>query len=87
MQRIQLTINNPAGLHARPAAALVQLAAKFKSRVTISARDKTADAKSILSVMGLGLKQGDSFVLAADGPDEDECLQALNELVAQGFNN
>lgn len=72
-----LKITNPTGLHARPAAQFVQTAASFASKVTISANNKVADAKSILSVMGMGLNCGTEITVAVDGPDEKECLAAL----------
>ncbi len=77
MTETALTIAIPTGLHARPAAQFVRAAASFASRVTISARDRNADAKSMLAVMSLGLACGSEIVLAADGPDEQACIDAL----------
>lgn len=85
MTKMELTLLNAAGLHARPAAQFVQKASGFSSRVTVQAGAKTADAKSILAVMGLGLGQGSSFTVTADGPDEAECLAALKALIESKF--
>jgi len=80
-----IKLTNPAGLHARPAAQLVQKAASFASKVKISANNKVADAKSILSVMGMGLACGTEIVITADGEDEKECIAALIALIKGNF--
>lgn len=85
MTQIELVLNNPSGLHARPAAQFVQKAASFTSKVTIAANNRTVDGKSILGVMGLGLAKGVSFILTADGADETECMAALRALVESNF--
>jgi len=85
MTKIEVVLINSAGLHARPAAQFVQKAAGFSSKVTIYFGGKTADAKSILAIMGLGLGQGSKIELTADGPDEGECLVALKALVDGNF--
>ena len=54
MKELTVEITNESGLHARPATAFTQLAAKYASKVTIAANGKTADAKSILTVLTLG---------------------------------
>lgn len=85
MTKIELTLTNAAGLHARPAAQFVQKASAFTSKVTLQAGGKTADAKSILAIMGLGLGQGTKIELTADGSDEAECLAGLQALVEGNF--
>lgn len=85
MIEIELALTNQAGLHARPAAQFVQTASQFKSKVRISAGPKTADAKSILAVMGLGLSTGTTFLLTVDGEDEQACSEALQRLVESKF--
>lgn len=72
-----LTIAIPTGLHARPAAQFVRLAAAFASQAKISARGRSADAKSMLAVLSLGVAGGTEVVLAVDGPDEQDCSAAL----------
>ncbi len=71
-------IKNKTGLHARPAAKFIQMANKFKSNIMIQKDEKTANAKSIMSVLGLGAAQGSQVVITADGDDEG---QAINELI------
>ena len=77
MKEVTVEITNESGLHARPATAF----AKFASKLTIAANGKTADAKSILTVLTLGATKGTSVVLTADGADEDDALAALSEFL------
>ena len=79
MKELTVEITNESGLHARPATAFTQLAAKYASKLTIAANGKTADAKSILTV--LGATKGTSVTLTADGADEDDALAALSEFL------
>lgn len=81
MKEVTVEITNESGLHARPATAFTQLAAKFASKLTIAANGKIADAKSILTVLTLGATKGTSVVLTADGADEDDALAALSEFL------
>lgn len=76
-----VVITNESGLHARPATLFTQLAAKFSSKITITAGEKKADAKSILTVLTLGATKGTEVVLAADGPDEAEAVEKLAEFL------
>ena len=85
MKQIECILNNHSGLHARPAAQFVQTAAAFASKVTILANQKTADAKSILAVMGMGLAKGAQMTVTAEGADEEACLAALQTLVESNF--
>lgn len=80
-----LKVTNPTGLHARPAAQFVQKAASFISEVKISGNNTVADAKSILSMMSMGLAFGTEIVITADGEDEKECIAALQALVESNF--
>ena len=80
-----ITIENKTGIHARPASIFVQTATKFKSKVQIKAKGKTVDAKSILMIMSMGLVKGTEITICADGPDEEEAVKALRDLVASKF--
>ena len=80
-------VRNPSGLHARPASIFVKRAMDFTCDIQV--RNVTTDsekksAKSILSLMGLGLKQGNDIEITADGVDEQEAVDALVELVDSG---
>ena len=72
---------NPSGLHARPAAEFVKLAAKFRAAVTVNG----TDAKSLLRIMSLGLSAGTAVQLTAEGPDAGEAIPALIALIDSGF--
>ena len=74
-----LTVIDPAGLHARPAAQFVRTASRFESRITIRAGERTADAKSLIALLGLTIRPQSQVTLAADGPDADAALAALLE--------
>ena len=75
----KVMIKNPTGLHLRPAGILCKEAMKFKSLVTFQFKGNTANAKSVLSVLGACVKSGDEIEFVCEGEDE---LEALNTLVA-----
>lgn len=89
MARAEIELRNPSGLHARPAATFVRSAAAFASdvRVTNLTRDpaKSASAKSVIGVMGLGVARGHRVRLEADGPDAEAAVASLIELIAGGL--
>jgi phosphotransferase system HPr (HPr) family protein len=70
-------------LHARPAADFVRAALKFKSRVTVEANGREADAKSLLAVLALGAKRGTTLRLSAEGDDAGAALGALSGCVVE----
>jgi phosphotransferase system HPr (HPr) family protein len=85
---IRLTISNPSGLHARPAALFVRTAGAFASRISlanVSRGTGPGDAKSILAVLGLGVSSGHEVELTAEGDDAEEALRSLRELVESGI--
>ena len=82
----KVIILNETGLHARPASVFVSAATKFKSDLTIQKGEKKANAKSILSVLSLGISKGTEITISADGLDEEEAVSKLVELINQGFN-
>jgi phosphocarrier protein len=81
----QVTIVNPQGMHARPAAEFVKIAARFTAEITVSKDGHAVNGKSILGVMTLAAECGSTIVIAADGPDADEAVAALVALVERGF--
>ena len=74
-------ITNPNGLHARPAGDLVKLANSFKSHISIYKDGKSADAKSILNVMALAIREGETIPLIAEGEDEVLAADIIQELL------
>ena len=82
-QKVKIT--NPTGLHLRPAGNLCREAMQFKSLITFSFRENTANAKSVLSVLGACVKSGDEIELICDGEDEEEALKTLVNAVESGL--
>ncbi len=78
-------IVNRNGLHARPAAEIVKLAAKFQSEITVMKDDLDVNGKSIMGVMMLAAEHGSSITFRAEGPDADQALDALARLVGDKF--
>lgn len=85
MVRKKVRISNPTGLHLRPAGIFCNVANKYGCKVMFEYKDTTANAKSVLSVLGACIKSGDEIVLVCDGPGEEEALQAMTEAVESGL--
>jgi len=81
----ELLIRNQLGLHARACAMFVKTAARFRSHIMVSRDDLEVNGKSIMGVMMLAAECGSSIVIRANGPDAEQAVQALAELVASGF--
>jgi len=81
----QATIVNQEGLHARPAARIVKLASTFTSEIELAKDGLDVNGKSIMGVIMLAAECGSSITIRADGPDAEQAVQALSELVASGF--
>ncbi len=81
----KVVIKNPTGLHLRPAGILCKEAMQFKSLITFTFRDNTANAKSVLSVLGACVKCGDEIEFVCDGEDEEEALKALIDAIESGL--
>ncbi|HSC30908.1 MAG TPA: HPr family phosphocarrier protein [Gemmatimonadaceae bacterium] len=78
-------IVNKNGLHARPAAELVKTASKFQSEITMVRDDLEVNGKSIMGVMMLAAECGAELLVRADGPDAEQAVQAIADLVARKF--
>ena len=85
MAERSVRIANRNGVHARPAAEIVKLAARFKSDITLVRDDLEVNGKSIMGVMMLAAEFGSTLVLRAKGPDAEQAVAALAELVAARF--
>jgi phosphocarrier protein HPr len=85
MQQEKITITNAVGLHARPASIFVQTSNKFSSDIIIEYDNKTANAKSILQVLSLGVQKGGKISLKITGDDEVLALNTLKGLVDKNF--
>ncbi len=78
-------VTNKNGIHARPAAEIVKVAAKYKSQITLGRDDLEVNGKSIMGVMMLAAECGSIVLLRADGPDADEAVVAIEGLITNGF--
>ena len=85
MVRKEVTITNNIGLHARPATFFIQKANTFKSSVWIEKEERKVNAKSLLGVLSLGIAQGMSIEIVADGSDEVDAVNSLVELIKTGL--
>jgi len=85
MVKKEFTIVNKLGLHARAAAVLVQLAGSFSSEITISKEKLTINCKSIMGVLMLAAAQNSEIVVEVVGEDEKAALDALGDLIEDGF--
>ncbi|MGF6789515.1 phosphoenolpyruvate--protein phosphotransferase [Paraburkholderia sp. 35.1] len=80
----EITLPNPAGLHARPAAVVTVEAKKFKSEIRLLRGDASANAKSVVAIMGLATKFGDKLRVEAHGPDAAEAANTVARLLGEG---
>ncbi len=78
-------VQNQVGLHARPATFFIQKANEYKSSIWVEKEERRVNAKSLLGVLSLGIIGGTAIRIIADGPDEEEAVDALVKLVQSGF--
>lgn len=86
MTERDVEIKNKLGLHARAAAKLVHVAARFKSDIKIRKGDEEVDGKSILGILLLAAGRGSTIALKADGPDERDALDEIEKLIDAKFD-
>ena len=87
MVKREMAITNNIGLHARPATFFIQKANTFKSSVWIEKDDRKVNAKSLLGVLSMGIVKGTAITLIADGEDEDDALNGLEQLILSELND
>lgn len=85
MVKKEVTITNNIGLHARPATFFIQKANTFKSSVWIARDERKVNAKSLLGVLSLGIAQGMTIEIVADGSDEVDAVNSLVDLIQTGL--
>jgi len=91
MKEAKIVVDNKVGLHARPASLFVQEAAKYQSEISVycqdpeTKEDRTANAKSILGILTLGVFQGTEITITANGEDEEAAVDGLIALVQTNF--
>lgn len=85
MERVEIELKNPEGLHARPAAIFVRVANKFSSEIEIESQGKKVNGKSIIGIMSLGAFHGEKIAITARGTDSSDALAALVDLISNEF--
>ena len=87
MKTLEYVITDPVGLHARPAGLFVKKAAAYESSITVKNMEngKSADAKRIMAVMSLGVKQGNKIILSIEGEDEDTAQAELEAFLKESL--
>jgi phosphocarrier protein len=80
MKKSNVIVNSECGLHARPASILVSTALRFSSSILIKKNDKTANCKSILSVLSIGASNGDELEIVIEGQDEADAFNTMKDL-------
>lgn len=83
----KVIIKNPIGIHLRPAGILCEEALKFNAKITFQIRNTTANAKSVLSVLGACVKHGDEIELICEGEDEETAFNTIMELIESGLGD
>ena len=81
----EVLVQNQVGLHARPATFFIQKANEYKSSIWVEKEERRVNAKRLLGVLSLGMVGGTSIRIIADGPDEEEAVENLVDLVKSGF--
>ena len=86
MKEFRYVIQDPLGIHARPAGTFVKALKPFAdTEITISKGDKTVKASQLMKLMGLAVKQGDEVVVAANGPQEDAAIAAAEAFLKENL--
>lgn len=82
----KVIVHNETGVHLRPAAVLCEEAQKFKADIHFNCNGKKGNAKSVLSLLGCGVKNGYEIEFICEGEDEKEALEAIIRLVNDDFD-
>ena len=82
-----IVVQNQVGLHARPATFFIQKSNEFKSSIWIEKEDRKVNAKSLLGVLSLGITKGTEIKIITDGVDEEEAINALEDLIDSNFSD
>lgn len=85
VKEFKYVIQDPMGLHARPAGMLVKAAAGYQSKITLTAPGGTADLKRLMAVMRLAAKTGMELTVTCEGPDEEEAAAGLEAFLKENL--
>ena len=83
----EVKVTNQVGLYARPATFFIQKANEFKSTILVEKEDRRVNAKSLLGILSLGITKDSVITLTADGPDAEDAINALVNLVTSNLND
>ena len=86
MKTIQYTIQDPLGIHARPAGLMVKVAKEYPdTQVSVTKDENTVKATQLLKLMGLAVKCGDTIVVSAEGPCETDAILAMDQFLKENL--
>jgi len=83
MTEKKIMVKIASGLEARPVALFVQVASQFQSSIYVALQNKKVNAKSIMGMMSLGILEGESIMISAEGPDEAEAIDKLERYLSE----
>ncbi|MBM7624172.1 HPr family phosphocarrier protein [Sporohalobacter salinus] len=86
MEKVRTKITNKTGLHARPASMFSEIANQYQADVTVIYKDKEVNGKSVMTIMSLGVSQGEEITIIVEGEDEIQAVTALTDLIESDFN-
>jgi phosphocarrier protein HPr len=81
VKKLEYVIKDELGIHARPAGLLVKEAGKYNSTIMIQKGDKSADAKRLFALMGLGVKNSDTITVTVEGDDEETAFDSIKQFI------
>ncbi len=82
MKTAEITITNPTGLHTRPGTMFTKEAKKFESKISLEKEGVVVEAKSIVKLLKLGISQGDTIKISAEGSDEEQAISTLSDFLS-----
>ena len=85
MKKFDYVIKDELGIHARPAARLVQEANKFESKIVIACNGKECEIAKLFALMGLAVKHGDKVTITVDGSDEDSAYEVIKKYLEENL--
>ena len=83
MKQFQYTIKDELGVHARPAGLLVKTVKGFASTATLEKDGKSCDMRKLMAVMGMGIRQGETITVTAEGEDEAAAIEAVEKFLTE----
>ena len=83
MKEFQYTVKDACGIHARPAGLLVKTVKGFASSATLEKDGKSCDMRKLMAVMGMGIRQGETITVTAEGEDEAAAIEAVQKFLTE----